>query len=217
MVLDNYRSTLDWWLVPLAKALRRVHPDVLTWFAFAAAVLGGLAFWRSDSSQEGLRLLALAWVCVGLNSVLDLLDGKVAQMTGKASPRGDFLDHAIDRASDVALLLGISFSPWARLEVGTFAIAATLLVSYMGTQAQAVGLRRNYGGLLGRADRMVILLVVPLAQLAVLEFAWPQPWLRFSPSLLDLALLYFAVVGAIALVQRFFAILGSFGPEGKLK
>ncbi|MEK6985884.1 MAG: CDP-alcohol phosphatidyltransferase family protein [Candidatus Thermoplasmatota archaeon] len=217
MVLDNYRSTLDWWLVPLAKALRRVHPDVLTWFAFAAAVLGGLAFWRSGTSPEGLRLLALAWVCVGLNSVLDLLDGKVAQMTGKASPRGDFLDHAIDRASDVALLLGIAFSPWARLEVGTFAIAITLLVSYMGTQAQAVGLRRNYGGLLGRADRMVILLVVPLAQLAVLEFAWPQPWLGFTPSLLDLALLYFAVVGAIALVQRFFVILGSFGPEGKLK
>ena len=216
-MLDNYRSTLDWWLVPLAKSLRRVHPDVFTWLALLAAVLGGLAFWRSSDTPEGRILLAAAWVCVGLNSVLDLLDGKVAQMTGKASPRGDFLDHAVDRASDVALLLGISFSPWARLEVGVIAISATLLVSYMGTQAQAVGLRRNYGGLLGRADRMVLLLFVPLIQLAVLRYDLPQPWLSFSPSLLDLALLYFAVVGALTLVQRFIAILGSFGPEGKLK
>ncbi len=217
MVLDNYRSTLDWWLVPLAKGFRRVHPDVFTWLSLAFAILGGVAFWKSDASAVGRLLLAAAWVCVGLNSVFDLLDGKIAHMTGKASPRGDFLDHAVDRASDVAFLLGIAFSAWSSLPVGIVAISATLLVSYMGTQAQAVGLRRHYGGFLGRADRMVLLLVAPLAQLAVLRFDLPQPWLGFSPSLLDLVLLYFAVVGALTLVQRFFAILGSFGPEGKLK
>jgi archaetidylinositol phosphate synthase len=222
MVLDNYRSTLDWWLVPLAKAFRRVHPDVFTWLALFFAVLGGVLFWRSDASPTGLGLLGVAWVCVGLNSIFDLMDGKIAHMTGQASPRGDFLDHAVDRASDVALILGIAFSPWASLPTGTIAIAATLLVSYMGTQAQAVGLKRHYGGLLGRADRMVLLLFAPLAQLAIAWFHWPQPWttwpgLLASRSVLDLVLLYFAAVGALTLVQRFIAILRSFGPEGKLR
>ncbi len=221
-MLDNYRSTLDWWLVPLAKGFRRVHPDVFTWLSLFFAVVGGVLFWKSDATPDGRVLLAGAWVCVGLNSVFDLLDGKIAHMTGKASARGDFLDHAVDRASDVAFLLGIAFSPWSRLTVGIVAISATLLVSYMGTQAQAVGLKRHYGGLLGRADRMVLLLFAPLIQLAVLRFDWPQPWMTWpspftSPSVLDLVLLYFAVVGALTLVQRFFAILGSFGPEGKLR
>src|ERR1041385_1157087 len=164
MVLDNYRTTLDWWLVPLAKAFRRVHPDVFTWTSLAFAILGGIAFWKSDSSGAGLRLLLLGWLCVLLNSVLDLLDGKVAKLTGKATTRGDYLDHTLDRFSDTCFLLGLTFSPWVHRDIGILALVGTLLTSYMGTQAQAVGLKRNYAGLLGRADRMVLLLVVPLAR-----------------------------------------------------
>ena len=34
----------------------------------------------------------------------------------------------------------------------------------MGTQAQAVGAGREYAGLLGRADRLVVLAIVPVIQ-----------------------------------------------------
>lgn len=214
MVLDNYRTTLDWWLVPLAKAFRRVSPDVFTWASLAVAFLGGIAFWKSDSSPEGLRLLWVAWGCVLLNSVLDLLDGKVAKLTGQATPRGDYLDHAVDRFSDVLFLLGLAFSPWVRLEVGVLALVFTLLTSYMGTQAQAVGLKRNYAGLLGRADRMVLLLVVPVAEVVWIRNAWDVPWFV---SLLEVAMAYFALMGLLTTGQRFAAGLRGFGPDGRLK
>lgn len=214
MVLDNYRTTLDWWLVPLAKALRRVHPDVFTWASLVVAVLGGLAFWKSDGSREGLLLLLVAWACVLVNSVLDLLDGKVAKLTGKATPRGDYLDHAVDRFSDVLFLTGLAFSPWVRIEVGLFALVGTLLTSYMGTQAQAVGLKRNYTGLLGRADRMVLLLIVPLAQWWWTGQGYGQPWFI---SLLEAVMLYFAVMGLLTTVQRFVAGLRGFGPDGRVR
>jgi archaetidylinositol phosphate synthase len=217
MVLDNYRTTLDWWLVPLAKAFRRVDPDVFTWASLAVAVLGGVAFWRSGPSAEGLTLLLVAWACVLLNSVLDLLDGKVAKLTGKATPRGDYLDHAVDRFADTAFILGIAFSPWARLEWGVAAIVAILLTSYMGTQAQAVGLKRNYGGLLGRADRMVLLLVLPLAEYLWAVRGFAAPWQPTFVSMLEVTLAYFAVVGVLTTVQRFVGGLRSFGPDGKLK
>ena len=215
MVLDSYRTTLDWWLVPLAKAFRRVPPDVFTWASLAVAALGGIAFWKSGpDSPEGLRLLVVAWACVLLNSVLDLLDGKVAKLTGTATPRGDYLDHAIDRFSDTLFLLGLAFSPWVRLEIGVLALVFTLLTSYMGTQAQAVGLRRNYGGLLGRADRMVLLLVVPVA-----EYFWAVndrglPWFQ---SLLEAVMAYFALMGAFTVVQRFVSGLAGFGPDGRVR
>lgn len=219
MVLDNYRPVLDVWLMPLARAFRRVDPDVFTWASLVAAVAAGVLFWRSDASPGGLHVFLLAFACVGLNSILDLLDGKVAQLAGKASPRGDFLDHAIDRASDVAILTGIAFSPWAHLGLGLFALSGTLLASYMGTQAQAVGLRRHYGGVLGRADRMVLLLVVPVAEYFVRSLGWPQPWTAQLPggmqarSLFDLLLAYFAVMGLATAVQRFVSNLRALGRQ----
>jgi len=213
LVLDNYRSALDWWLTPLARLFRHVHPDVFTWTSLAAAVLGGVAFWKSGPSGAGLDLLLVAWACVLLNSVFDLLDGKIAKLTGQATPRGDYLDHTVDRLSDSALILGIAFSPWARLEVGVFALLATLLTSYVATQAQAVGLKRSYAGLLGRADRMVMLLVLPLA-----DWVWTTKGYAYPgemTSLLEMMLLYFAVVGSITTIQRFVSGLRSFGRDGQ--
>lgn len=218
MVLDNYRRSLDWWLVPLAKVFGAVRPDTITWLSLVAAVSGGLLFWRSGADHDGLLLLMGAWVCVGLNSILDLLDGKVAQMSGKATARGDYLDHCVDRFSDTALLVGLAFSPWARTGIGLAALAGTLLTSYMGTQAQAVGLRRNYAGFLGRADRMVLLLAAPLGQAvwtssgrgALQIGAWTTNWL-------ELVLAYFAVVGAVTTVQRFASGLRGFDPNGRVR
>ena len=218
MVLDNYRTTLDWWLVPLAKAFRRVPPDVFTWASLAVAVLGGVAFWQSDSTATGLKLLLVAWACVLLNSVLDLMDGKVAKLTGKATPRGDYLDHAIDRFSDTLFLLGIAFSGWARLEIGVLALTGTLLTSYMGTQAQAVGLKRNYAGLLGRADRMVLMLIVPIADWLWVRQDYARPWEDVGfQSLLEIMLAYFALMGVLTTAQRFIGGLRGFGPDGRVK
>ncbi|MCA1818538.1 MAG: CDP-alcohol phosphatidyltransferase family protein [Thermoplasmatota archaeon] len=217
MVLDKHRSVLDVWLDPLARVCRGIHPDVFTWLSLVAAVVGGVLFWKSSPTPDGLNLFLLAFVCVGVNSIFDMLDGKVAKISGKASPRGDFLDHAVDRASDVAFLAGIAFSPWAHEGLGLFAIAGTLLASYMGTQAQAVGLKRHYGGVLGRADRMVLLLVVPVAEYFVRALEWPQPWTHpvgawAFRSLLDLMLAYFAVMGMATAAQRFVSILRGLAP-----
>lgn len=218
MVLDNYRTTLDWWLVPLAKAFRHIHPDVFTWLSLVAAVAGGVAFWKSDASSVGLSLLLAAWACVLLNSILDLLDGKVAKLTGKATARGDYLDHAIDRFSDTLFLLGIAFSGWARLEVGVLALTGTLLTSYMGTQAQAVGLKRNYAGLLGRADRMVLMLIVPIADWLWVRQDFAAPWEQVGfQSMLEIMLAYFALMGLLTTAQRFISGLRGFGPDGRVK
>ncbi len=47
--------------------------------------------------------------------------------------------------------------------------------SYLGTQAQAVGVGRYYGGLLGRADRLVLILIVGAIDLIVpMSFFWAR-------------------------------------------
>ncbi len=215
MVLDKHRRVLDWWLVPLARVSRHIHPDVFTWLALVCAIGAGLSYWYS--SPDRLGWVGVAFVFTGLNSIFDLLDGKIAHMTGQASPRGDFLDHTVDRFSDAAILTGIALSPWSGPAIGIIAVAGTLLTSYMGTQAQAVGLKRNYGGILGRADRMVLLLVAPLATIVYELKGYPQPWQPWAPSILDLVMVYCAVLGVFTTLQRFWVSFRSFGRDGQLR
>src|SRR3989475_3000540 len=146
MVLDRYRAFADRILVPVASRLIRVNPNLVSWVAFLGAVGAGVAFFFG-----GAGFLGLALGLILVNAYLDALDGKIAKMTGKASMRGDFLDHVLDRYADVFMLGGIAFNAtYCRLGVGTLALLGVLLTSYMGTQAQAVGQGRAYGGVLGR-------------------------------------------------------------------
>jgi archaetidylinositol phosphate synthase len=70
------------------------------------------------------------------------------------------------------------------------------MASYLGTQAQAVGVGRYYGGLLGRADRLVMIMVVGIIDLLVPLSFW-------GLSLLGWMLVLFGVFGHITAFQRF--------------
>jgi phosphatidylglycerophosphate synthase len=109
----------------------------------------------------------------------------------------DFLDHALDRFSDVGLVIAISLSGAADPRIGLAAMAGMLLASYMGTQAQAVGVGRNYKGLAGRADRLFVLFAATLLDAG--GVAVPLA----ARSYLELALLYIAVFGTITALERF--------------
>jgi archaetidylinositol phosphate synthase len=209
MVLDRYRKAADWFLVPVASRMIRVSPNTVSWAAFLAAAGSGLAFFVG-----GGLFLSLALFLILANSYLDALDGKIAKLAGKASARGDFLDHVLDRYSDVLMVGGIAFNPmYCHLWIGTLALVGILLTSYMGTQAQAVGQARAYGGILGRADRLVLLFVGGLIQLIVA----PAGGIAFGPGALAFGpvewfILLFAVLGNLTAVQRAVKVWRDFRP-----
>ncbi len=96
-----------------------------------------------------------------------------------------------------------SFSIYARQPIALFGLLGVLLTSYLGTQAQAVGIGRLYGGLLGRADRLVILLVVLLLHL----FFDPGAALFLgvgvlSFTMMEYTLLLFGILGNLTAIQR---------------
>lgn len=198
MVLDRFRESVDPALTFIAKRLDHLSPNTITWLSLLFAIVAGIIFFLSDpETEEKNYFLCIASAFVFLNGFTDAIDGKIAKMKGKATPEGDFLDHAIDRFSDVAMVLGISLSKWCDPEIGLFALSGMLLTSYMGTQAQAVGYKRIYRGLLGRADRLVLLMIFPILQHIFMDFKIN------SFNLLEIVLIYFAVVGFITAIQRF--------------
>jgi archaetidylinositol phosphate synthase len=171
----------------------------VSWAAFFGAVGAGIGF-----AFGGGIFLGLALVLILVNSYFDALDGKIAKMAGKASARGDFLDHVLDRYADVFMLGGVAFNAmYCRLSIGTLALLGVLLTSYMGTQAQAVGQGRAYGGILGRADRLVLLFMGGLIQVLVAPsggVTFGAGLLAFSP--LEWFMVLFAVLGNMTAVQR---------------
>lgn len=204
MVLDTRRGWADWIVNPMARALREVDPNTITWFSFPFSLAAGILFYLSGPGQaRSAWLLFGALAAVGLNSLLDLVDGKVATMFDKTSAKGDYLDHVMDRFSDVFFFGGVALSGWVDLRLGFLAVVAILLVSYLGTQAQAVGSKRNYGGILGRADRLAVLSIATAIDIIRLLAGWeiPEAWL-FS-SALQLMMVYVAVAAVVTVVQRF--------------
>lgn len=205
MVLDKRRGWVSWIVDPVAHSFRHVDPNIITWISLPFAIAGGLLFWYSGEDQARAALwVFLGLAAVGMASLLDLMDGRIARTYGKLSKKGDYLDHVIDRFADVVLFAGVAFSAWADLRVGFFAITGVLLTSYMGTQAQAIGIGRNYGGILGRADRLALLSIASVAEIArhLGLYSIPPSWHLMSAF--DAMLWWFAIAGNLTAIQRFF-------------
>ncbi len=200
MVLEGHRRSLDLFFDPLVKAFAFLGPDFFSYLSVIFAILAGIVIGFSGEWVPGGNpwMLLIGLLLVGFNSIADTMDGRVARYTGRETTAGDFLDHTFDRVSDVVILSGIALSPYSNTIFGLLAVVFVLLASYMGTQSQAVGCGRDYKGVMGRADRMVLLLFVIPVQF-IIEAGWGiQGW-----RLLDL-------IGSNHVVTPLEMLLGAF-------
>ena len=90
----------------------------------------------------------------------------------------------------------VCYTKLLRWWIGVLGLTGVLMSSYMGTQAQAVGVGRFYGGLLGRADRLVLLIVVCIVSLFV-------PAQLLGLSLFAWLLLIFGILGHVTASYNF--------------
>jgi len=173
--------------------------------------LAGDNYFRLDASYY---FLLVAAICVLINSGLDALDGAVARLRGIAGKKGDFLDHVIDRYADVFIISGIVFGGFCSWWIGIIALAGVLLTSYLGTQAQAMDIGRYYGGIMGRADRLIIILASSFADFAYI--AWYDTAASFwGVSFLGWAMIIIAVGSHITAFQRIYHIWKKLDREDK--
>ena len=159
-MFEQFREKWSKAMHPLIVKLGDTNPNTLTWTSLIIS-LG--AFWlvaNAGIDNEGALMIVSAVILIGVAGVLDALDGDLARHQGTSGPYGDFLDHTIDRVVDIGLIvaIGVNSEFGVDLSLALGAALLTLMGSYMGTQAQSVGLGRIYGGF-SRADRMVITVV----------------------------------------------------------
>lgn len=213
MVLHKYRKEAGGYLKWAAKYFENTNPNTLTWAAFVCAILASISFILTRDVFDFIFvgysyvLLFVASVFIFLNAGFDALDGWIARERGIASKRGDFLDHVLDRYADFFMLGGITLSRYCNPFIGVMGMFGVFFTSYMGTQSQALGLKRDYSGVLGRADRLVLLMAFPVLQMVLVilgigRYQFTLLGQTVSITSLDILMLWFALAGHGTAVHR---------------
>jgi len=133
---------------------RDVHPDAISYSSIAVSLAAGLGFWQAG--HWPCLLIPAAILCY-VRLWLNMLDGMVALASGKASKRGEILNELPDRVSDVLIFAGVAHSTLSQPLVAYWVIIFALLTAYVGTLGQAIGAGRQFGGIMAKPWRMVVL------------------------------------------------------------
>ncbi|MBM3942202.1 MAG: CDP-alcohol phosphatidyltransferase family protein [SAR202 cluster bacterium] len=177
--------------LPGARCLRALGltPNAVTLLGFGVTV--------AASVLVGMGYMLAGGIVFLLGGGLDLLDGGLARLTGKASPFGALLDSVFDRLGEASLFVGLAvyalragFSP----DYLIFFILTLLLalifsqgVSYLRARGEGLGVFSK-AGLMTRPERVALLGL----GLIVGQVVW--------------VLLAIAVISCFTLFQRMFTI-----------
>ncbi|MDE2938360.1 MAG: CDP-alcohol phosphatidyltransferase family protein [Chloroflexota bacterium] len=195
---EDIRAALSQYIeVPGARCFQAVGltPNAITVLGFVVCIA---AAW----------LVSNGWLLAGgivflVGGGLDMFDGALARMSGKASPFGALMDSVFDRLGEAALFVGMGLY-FLRGGFGgdslTFYVAILLLalvfsqvVSYLRARGEGLGAFTR-DGVMTRTERVIILGVGLIADGLT---AFPlMPWI----------LLAIAVVSCFTLFQRMWAI-----------
>jgi phosphatidylglycerophosphate synthase len=131
-----------------------IHPDAISYASMVAAGAAAGCFLEARRFPW-LLLIGPAFCYVRL--WMNMLDGMVAIAAGKASWRGEILNDLPDRVSDVLIFAGVANSGLCAEGAGYWAAIFALLTAYTGMFGQAVGVQRDFSGVMSKPWRMVAL------------------------------------------------------------
>ena len=147
--MANY---LAWMMGPIERALLgRVSPNAITAVSLAMCALTGIA--------AGIGELAAAVWLFAFAGIFDVLDGRLARLSGKQTASGALFDSVSDRWGELIAFAGYAWylreTPWLLAVLGAF--GASMMVSYTRARAEGLGIELS-GGMMQRAERMVLVM-----------------------------------------------------------
>jgi len=174
---------------PIARSFLRIglSPNAVTILGATGLIFSALYFYPMGKFFIGTLFISFF-------ALSDLFDGAMARISQKgASPWGGFLDSTIDRLTDSAVLVGVTFYLIRNEDQLSVVVICALvfgfLVSYIRAKAESLNIECS-GGIAERTERLIIsLTAIGLAGLGI-------------PHVLALGMWLLLLLAAITVVQR---------------
>jgi phosphatidylglycerophosphate synthase len=131
-----------------------IHPDLVSYTSIVAAAGAAVCYWFAHPVPA---LLLVGVILCYVRLWLNMLDGMVALASGKASRSGEIVNELPDRISDVLIFVGVAHSGLCHPLGGYWVAIFSLLTAYVGMLGQAVGVQREFSGVMAKPWRMVML------------------------------------------------------------
>jgi CDP-diacylglycerol---glycerol-3-phosphate 3-phosphatidyltransferase len=163
----------------LVRQLARLNPNpnLLSVIGLGINLLAAVLYGFGRFFSAGLVM-----ICA---NIFDMLDGRVARLTGRVTKFGAFLDSSLDRLSDMVVFLGIiifysrdtEYHSTLYAALTGAALIGSVMVSYTSARAESL-IPKCDVGFLRRPERVVLLILGSLT-------VWPEsahPLLNKMPA-----------------------------------
>jgi len=187
-MLNNFRDSLKPTLEKLGRGFAKTGLPPNFWtslglvFAFFSAIVYGLNFEFA---------LIIGGIFLFVSGFFDIVDGQVARVTQKISKKGGFFDSIFDKVAEVAIFLGILVGGYAEPYLVFLAITLSLLVSYVRSRAESLGVNLQGVGIGERAERLLVIAILGIVGGIIAE-----------KDFMEFAVIIVIIISAITFIQR---------------
>ncbi|MFN7944580.1 MAG: CDP-alcohol phosphatidyltransferase family protein [Blastocatellia bacterium] len=163
----------------MVRLLARLNPDpnLLTVIGLFINILAAVLYGFGEFFNAGLVMIAA--------NIFDMLDGRLARLTGRVTKFGAFLDSSLDRLSDMVTFLGIiifyardtQYHSTLYASLTGAALIGSVMISYTSARAESL-IPKCDVGFFRRPERVVLLIIGSLT-------VWPEsksPFLNKMPA-----------------------------------
>ena len=195
MGIYSFKPRFQSYLNPIKDFLisNRIHPTALNVLGLFTSIFAGVLFLLSSFSFD---LVLIIPILAFIRTALNALDGMVArELNIRNQEFGEVLNEFLDRVSDTAFFVGLSFALYTDIVMGLLTTILILLNSYLSIVSKAAGGKRVYEGFMGKADRMLYLSITSMAA-----------YILVMPQLFDYFLIFTLIGTTMTILQRFFKV-----------
>lgn len=186
-------------LLPLAKKMKFIDPDILGYLATIIAF--GTLFCYIYAPQKPF-LLIISIILTLFRMTLNTIDGVIAIERGNLKLKGEIVNALPDRYSDIFILIGIAMSPLCTPFLGILGMASMFLVSYTGMLSKAIGAKWQHHGPLGKVERLIFIMIF-----SVLEYLQITGKISkfYEHNYFEWLMILFIVLGQVTVFNRLVA------------
>lgn len=201
MALHQLKYPYRKFILPMAKKISWINPDVFSWMAFVVTFTTGYCFWAGNTNP---KLFLYVIILIFIRMTLNTLDGAVAIQRGDDNKiHGKIINALPDRYGDIFIVGGILLSPICNDFIGLLGLGTMFLVSYSGMLGKALGVSWQGHGPLDKVERLVILMI--FAYLQYRGYINGNPFVQiesYNFSYLEICMLIFFIFGQITVLRR---------------